>query len=312
MNLGKESETIEFKKSTGEHKEAVQAIAAMLNKHGHGELYFGVGDNGEVTGQDVTDTTIRQVAAWISCKIEPTIAPTIEQLADENDKTFIRIGFSGAEAPHSADGRYFIRVGTSNNAMAASDLARMIIERDRARNPWDTLPSGRPISDADENAMRDFYTLASDAGRITTDFTNAADFLDKLGMVAADGTLTNAADVLFCNAKPSCTRMSLARLADNDKVEIIDLRHEGGPLLNLLKEATSYVLGAVSRRFVIHRNTTGDSRNPSRRCTRSDSQCARSPRLRQPGGRRNLHLLRHGSNFQSGSIPQRRLTRPAY
>lgn len=28
MNLGSESETVEFKKSTGEHKEALQAISA--------------------------------------------------------------------------------------------------------------------------------------------------------------------------------------------------------------------------------------------------------------------------------------------
>lgn len=62
VNLGSESETVEFKKSTGEHKEAMQAIAAMLNKRGCGELYFGVKDNGEVIGQDVTDATIRQVA----------------------------------------------------------------------------------------------------------------------------------------------------------------------------------------------------------------------------------------------------------
>lgn len=59
MNLGSESETVEFKKSTGEHKEALQAMSAMLNKHGHGELYFGVKDDGEVIGQDATDATIR-------------------------------------------------------------------------------------------------------------------------------------------------------------------------------------------------------------------------------------------------------------
>ena len=33
----KESETIEFKKSTAELKAAVVSIAAMLNKHGWGE-----------------------------------------------------------------------------------------------------------------------------------------------------------------------------------------------------------------------------------------------------------------------------------
>ena len=54
MNLGSESETVEFKKSTGEHKEAPQAMSAMLNKHGAGELYFGVKDDGEVIEQAAT------------------------------------------------------------------------------------------------------------------------------------------------------------------------------------------------------------------------------------------------------------------
>ena len=48
MNLGSESETVEFKKSTGEHKEALQAMSAMLNKHGYGTLCFGVKDDGTV------------------------------------------------------------------------------------------------------------------------------------------------------------------------------------------------------------------------------------------------------------------------
>jgi len=34
----KESETIEFKKSTAEIKPGVVSIAAMLNKHGRGEM----------------------------------------------------------------------------------------------------------------------------------------------------------------------------------------------------------------------------------------------------------------------------------
>ena len=38
MNLGIESETLEFKKTTGEIEKAVDNIASMLNKHGHGSL----------------------------------------------------------------------------------------------------------------------------------------------------------------------------------------------------------------------------------------------------------------------------------
>ena len=41
MNLGMETETIEYKKSTGEMREGMESIASILNKHGHGTLYFG-------------------------------------------------------------------------------------------------------------------------------------------------------------------------------------------------------------------------------------------------------------------------------
>ena len=54
MNLGIESETLEFKKSTGEIEKAVDNIASMLNKHGHGTLFFGVAPDGNVTGQQIS------------------------------------------------------------------------------------------------------------------------------------------------------------------------------------------------------------------------------------------------------------------
>ncbi len=51
----KENETVELKKSTSEIKEAVIAISAILNKHGSGELYFGVKNDGAAVGQDISE-----------------------------------------------------------------------------------------------------------------------------------------------------------------------------------------------------------------------------------------------------------------
>ena len=42
INIGSETEQIEYKKSIGELKEAMFSIVAILNKHQKGELYFGV------------------------------------------------------------------------------------------------------------------------------------------------------------------------------------------------------------------------------------------------------------------------------
>ena len=65
MNLGKESETLEFKKTTGELKEAMISISSILNKHGVGTLYFGVKPNGDVDGQDVTESSLRDVSRFV-------------------------------------------------------------------------------------------------------------------------------------------------------------------------------------------------------------------------------------------------------
>lgn len=99
MNLGSESETVEFKKSTGEHKEALHAISAMLNKHGRGKLYFGVKDDGNVIGQDVSDAALRQVTSWVSDKIEPAVFPTVECLDADDGLHYIKVAFSGADMP---------------------------------------------------------------------------------------------------------------------------------------------------------------------------------------------------------------------
>lgn len=65
MNFGKESETIEFKESTGELHQAIESIASIVNKHSYGELYFGVKDNGDIKGQIITDSTIKNIADGI-------------------------------------------------------------------------------------------------------------------------------------------------------------------------------------------------------------------------------------------------------
>lgn len=84
FSLGLEDEQTEFKKSTGEMKEAMISIAAILNKHQSGKLYFGVRNDGTVIGQEINDETLRFVSQAIGCHISPTIYPSIrkQQIGD--------------------------------------------------------------------------------------------------------------------------------------------------------------------------------------------------------------------------------------
>jgi hypothetical protein len=100
LKFGGESETREFKTSTGETKEAMDDIVAILNKHGYGELYFGIKKNGEVVGQMVSEKTLRDVSWAIKDHITPAIIPTIERVVID-EKDCVRVLFSGAEAMFS-------------------------------------------------------------------------------------------------------------------------------------------------------------------------------------------------------------------
>jgi ATP-dependent DNA helicase RecG len=105
----KESETLELKKSTSELKEAVISISAILNKHGKGKLYFGVKNNGTVSGQQVSDATLREVSRAIVEHIEPRIYPTVK-LETNDGKQCVAVDFSGDDAPYYAYGRAHMRV----------------------------------------------------------------------------------------------------------------------------------------------------------------------------------------------------------
>lgn len=61
MNIGKESEKIEFKETISELEAGLRSISSMLNRHKEATLYFGVNNNGDVIGIDVVKDTIIKI-----------------------------------------------------------------------------------------------------------------------------------------------------------------------------------------------------------------------------------------------------------
>jgi len=74
---GGESETLEFKRSTSQRREATRALCAMPNHRG-GRVLVGVEPDGRVVGQQVGDHTLEEVAQELR-EINPPVSPSIEQ-----------------------------------------------------------------------------------------------------------------------------------------------------------------------------------------------------------------------------------------
>lgn len=75
--------------------------------------------------------------------------------------------------------------------------------------------------------------------------------LARLKLVAADGTLTNAACALLCEGEDLCPRMKLGLFKTNTKAQIADMRRERGPMIELLDLAERYVVRNIRSEVVI-------------------------------------------------------------
>ncbi len=126
MNLGIESETIEFKKSISEINDGVVSLSAMLNKHGEGTVYFGIKNNGDIIGQkDLNENTLRDVSRKIAEGIKPQIIPHIS-LELIQDKKIIKVFAKGNNVPYSAFGKYYSRSFDEDKQLSPEMLKALI------------------------------------------------------------------------------------------------------------------------------------------------------------------------------------------
>lgn len=249
MNLGMETETVEHKKSTSEMREGMESMASILNKHGRGTLYFGVRNDGEVIGQDVSEKTLRDVSQAVGNRIEPRIFPQIERLVTDDGKAYVRVEFSGFETPYSCEGRYRIRSADEDVPMSRAKLQEMMRDAENRSNPWDGRSSGRTVADVNEDLLRRYFERGVEARRITFEYVSARQTLSRLGLLCDDGTLTNAAWVCFTDRPQIGLRMGV--LADSNRVDIRDNQQVSGSLFALVEAAETYILNNTRRAFVI-------------------------------------------------------------
>ena len=103
MNLGKESERIEFKETIYELEAGLKSISSMLNRNKEATLYFDINDNGDVIGIDIAKNTIIKIKEKMKAKIKPMVIPEIEEMKTDDGKVYIKVCVSGTNIPYSYD-----------------------------------------------------------------------------------------------------------------------------------------------------------------------------------------------------------------
>jgi ATP-dependent DNA helicase RecG len=133
-----ESDRLEFKRTTGQRTDAAKTVCAMLNGLG-GFVIFGVGDKGELVGQEIGQRTVEDVANELS-RIEPPAFPEIETVTFKAGRSFIVLRVPGSGGLYNFDGRYYLRVGPTTRPMPRHQYERRLVERLHGTRRWENEP----------------------------------------------------------------------------------------------------------------------------------------------------------------------------
>ena len=226
-----ETETTELKKSLAELKQGLVSLAAMLNKHGQAELWFGITPNGKAVGLEINEKTLRDVSQAIAAHIEPVIYPHITQQRIEG-KPCLRIKAEGWQPPYLAYGRAYMRVADEDKKLSASELKNLILQSNQDALRWENEPSGLTLEQLDPDKISRFLARAN----LPPD--SAANALEKLDLLH-QGVPINAAKLFFSEAP---IQLRCAVFATTTSSTIIDRHDFDGDILELLEEAEKYAL----------------------------------------------------------------------
>lgn len=228
--LSKESCSLELKVTTGQLTRGMETGCAFMNSQTGGYVLFGVNDQGQVIGQEISDKTRREIASVLK-RFEPTVLADVQyvKIPGEN-KYVIAIYFEDymAKKPYLFDGRAYLRIESTTSAMSQDIYHELLIERNREQFRWEACPNTKILIDSfDKEKIIGTIRLGIENGRLPESSLENLDIkvlLDKLNLVE-DGIFRNASAVLFQKQPfqyfPQC-KLRLARFKGIDRLEFID------------------------------------------------------------------------------------------
>lgn len=243
MNIGKETEYVEFKESTAEKDKGIESMSSILNKHGKGTLYFGVKNNGDVKGQVIGEATLNKLSQVIARDLRPQCRYSVAERVSIDGKHFIEVEFSGKRAPYSARGRYFLRFHDEDRLMDSETLRTYYLAQRADYSDWEKADSGYSYEDINEDQLKAYISRAVNKGRLTLEYTTAAQVLGRLGLMYDERNLNNAGNVLFSKQGP--VRVKLVKFASDTRLTILNLQVFEGNVFECIERASDFLASNI-------------------------------------------------------------------
>ena len=253
MNIGKETEFVEFKESTGELKEACQSIAAILNKHEYGTVFFGVTDHGEVIGQKIGRGTKREIVNAVSQAVEPLPYFEVNTMTTPEGLQFIEVPFRGNNSPYTCNSVFFIRVADADKKMDREMVRDFFAQYIEDYSQWENASSGHSVDDIDEMRLLSFYEKGKVSGKIKIDYVSKESLLGKLKLLNKDKTLNNAGYYLFSDREP--VKIKLVCYPTGSRIVISDMMQFSGNIFDCIEKAMQFIAEHINWKVKFNGNS---------------------------------------------------------
>jgi len=247
--LRDESDTLEFKESTGEWKEIIKTISAFANTKG-GIIFVGINDKRKISGIQIGKRTFEDLTNKIKGNTDPKVFPEISvENIDRKNVILIKVKESKSKPVFAFD-RAYRRVGKSTVRVTSEEIRKMALEGERIY--WDELVYERAdIEDINEEKLRWFLKEAKHERNLNISIdTPINEALMRLNLLR-DGKLTNASILLF-GKEPQISflqaEVRCVRFKGNEPVKpFIDMKIISGDIINQVNKSLDFVLEHIPK-----------------------------------------------------------------
>ena len=221
-----ETQSLEFKESLRLKDEIGETVSAFSNSDG-GTVIVGVSNSGGVSGVDIGENTVEELANYIKRNTDPQIFPSVKIQGVGVKKVVMIAVEESQEKPVFFKNHGYKRVGATNQQISASEL-RKLAKESGERIYWDErICEDASLADIEEEKVKQFLRKAKYERRLEIDpDISVKEALERLSLIKG-AKLTNAALLLFGKTPQRYflqTKIRCARYKGTTPITFIDLR----------------------------------------------------------------------------------------
>ena len=222
----------------------LKSVSAFANTEG-GALYFGVSNDGTVTGLKDIQADSDFISEKINAHLDPIPDWTLTPAEDENGNKVLELLVKpGQFTPYYLflDGsrQAYVRSGNESKQATSRQLLNLVLKG--TNRSWDALPSQEKISKHSFKMLANEY---HERTRLQWDDK----YPESWGLVMEDGTLTNGGLLFSDNCNVYQSRVFCTRWDGLTKTDAINDAEYSGNLLYLLKMMTGFIKSSTAKRW---------------------------------------------------------------